>query len=196
MKEPEQIYFISRKSFRQWLEKNHDKNPGIWMIFYKKHTNTECIKYNEALEEALCFGWIDSIIKRIDNDRYVRKFTPRTNTSNWSDLNKRIVLSLIEKGIMTEWGLKKIDVYMKTGNVDWDIKELKKDREKKDVQIPDFILKKFSENEPALTNFNSLARTYKRQYINWITSAKRQETILKRLNESVELLKENRKPGL
>jgi uncharacterized protein YdeI (YjbR/CyaY-like superfamily) len=166
------------------------------MIFYKKHTNTECIKYNEALEEALCFGWIDSIIKRIDNDRYVRKFTPRTNTTNWSDLNKKIVLSLIEKDIMTEWGLKKIDVYMKTGRVDWDIKELKKDREKKDVQIPDFILKKFSENEPALTNFNSLARTYKRQYINWITSAKRQETILKRLNESLELLKENRKPGL
>lgn len=62
------------------------------MIFYKKHANIECIKYNEALEEALCFGWIDSIIEKIDNDQYVRKFTPRTNTTKWSELNKKIVI--------------------------------------------------------------------------------------------------------
>ena len=192
----EQIYFNSRESFRNWLEKNHDQSLGIWMIFYKKHANIECINYNEALEEALCFGWIDSIIKKVDKDRYVRKFTPRMNTSKWSDLNKKIVISLIEKGKMTEFGLKKFDIYLKTGKVDWESKNSKNDTKKKEFNIPAFILKSFAENEPALTNFNNLAHTYKRHYILWITNAKREETILNRLKESIELLKENKKLGL
>lgn len=196
MKELERIYFNRRESFRNWLEKNHNKSFIIWMIFYKKHLNTECIKYNEALEEALCFGWIDSIIKKVDDDQYLRKFTPRSNFSNWSDLNKRIVLSLMEKGKMTEAGLNKIDVYLKTGRVDWESKGSKKDKVKKEFHVPNFILKAFAENEPALTNFNNLAQTYKRHYIIWITYAKREETILNRLKESIELLKENRKLGL
>jgi uncharacterized protein YdeI (YjbR/CyaY-like superfamily) len=126
----------------------------------------------------------------------VRKFTPRTNISQWSDFNKKIVLSLIEKGKMTEAGLEKIDSYLKTGRVDWESNVAKIDEEKKEFQVPDFIQRAFSENEPALTNFNNLARTYKRHYILWITNAKREETILNRLNESIGLLKENRKLGL
>jgi len=196
MKELEHIYFNNRESFRNWLEKNHGKSFGIWMIFYKKHVNTECIKYREALEEALCFGWIDSITKKVDDNQYVRKFTPRTNVSNWSDLNKKIVLSLIKNGRMTEAGLKKIDVYLKTGNVNWENKKIKEEPRKKELQVPDFILKAFAKNEPALTNFNNLARSHKRNYILWITDAKREETILKRLNESIKLLKENRSLGL
>jgi len=196
MKELENVYFDSRESFRSWLEKNHNESIGIWMIFYRKQKNNECIKYNEALEEALCFGWIDSIIKKVDDDRYVRKFTPRTNISNWSDINKKIVLSLIEEGKMTEAGLAKIDIYLKTGSVDWESKGPQENEEKKEFQLPDFIFKAFSDNEPALTNFNNLAQTYKRHYILWITTAKREETMLNRLQESIGLLKENRKLGL
>jgi len=192
MGELEHKYFDSRKSFRNWLEKNHNSSLGIWMIFYKKHINIAQIEYNEALEEALCFGWIDSIIKKVDDDQYLRKFTPRTNISKWSDLNKKTVLSLINKGQMTEAGLRKIDVYLKTGKVDWDVKSSKEN----EFHIPDFILKEFAENEPALTNFNNLAQTYKRHFILWITTAKREETILARLKESIELLKENKKLGL
>ena len=125
MKELEQIYFKSKESFRSWLEGNFDKSSGIWILFYRKHVSIECIEYIEALEEALCFGWIDSIIKKIDKDQYVRKFTPRTNKTKWSALNKKMVITLIEKGRMTEEGLKKIDVYLKTGRVDWENKELK-----------------------------------------------------------------------
>jgi uncharacterized protein YdeI (YjbR/CyaY-like superfamily) len=196
MKELEQIYFDSRESFRNWLENNHKKSLGIWLIFYKKHLDIECIEYNEALEEALCFGWIDSIIKKVSDDQYVRKFTPRTNISNWSDLNKNIVLSLIEKGKMTKAGLEKIDIYIKTGRIDWECKSLKNDNKEKELGIPDFIRKAFAENEPALTNFNNLALTYKRHYILWITTAKREETVLCRLKESIGLLKENRKLGM
>ncbi len=162
------------------------------MIFYRKQKDYECIKYDEALEEALCFGWIDSIIKKVDDDRYVRKFTPRTNISKWSDLNKKIVLSLMEKGKMTKAGLEKIDIYLKTGKVDWESNMAIKN----ELQIPDFIIKAFSDNEPALTNFNNLAQTYKRHYILWITTAKREETVQNRLQESIGLLKENRKLGL
>ena len=196
MKELEHIYFKSRESFRNWLEKNHNKSLGIWMIFYKKHVNIDCAKYNEALEEALCFGWIDSIIKKVDDEQYVRKFTPRTNISKWSDLNKKIVLSLIENGRMTNAGLEKIDIYLKTGRVDWTIKKSIAERKANEIRVPDFILKGLAQNEPALTNFNNLANSYKRHYILWITNAKREETIFNRLKESIELLKENQKLGL
>ena len=196
MKELENLYFNSRESFRKWLEKNYNESIGIWMIFYRKQKNNECIKYNEALEEALCFGWIDSIIKKVNDDQYVRKFTPRTNTSKWSDLNKKLVLALIKKGRMTEAGLQKIDVYLKTGKVDWETSNIETVQKGKEFQVPDFILKAFAENEPALTNFNNLALTYKRHYILWITNAKREETIVNRLKESIGLLKENRKLGL
>jgi len=196
MAELEHKYFASRGDFRKWLEKNHDSSQGIWMVYYKKHLKSDCIEYSEALEEALCFGWIDSIIKKADDDHYLRKFTPRTDFSKWSDVNKRLVLSLISQGRMTEAGLRKIDVYLKTGRVDWDVSSPSVGREKKELLMPGFVIDEFGKNEPALTNFNSMAATYKRHYILWITSAKREETIQGRVKEAIELLKENRKLGL
>ena len=100
MKEINSIHFKNREELRNWLQNNHGSSPGIWMIFYKKHINIESVKYNDALEEALCFGWIDSIIKRIDDDKYVRKFTPRKDITKWSELNKKKAFELIQKGKM------------------------------------------------------------------------------------------------
>lgn len=196
MKELEQIHFSTPESFRSWLDANHSNSPGIWIIFYKKHVNIECIGYKEALEEALCFGWIDSLIKRIDNDKYARKFTPRTNKTKWSEINKKLVTALIKEGRMTEEGLKKIDIYIKKGSVDWEINDLKKENHKKEIDVPDFIIKEFAKNDLALANFNNLAQTHKKHYVIWVTSAKREKTILNRLKKSVELLKENSKLGL
>lgn len=195
MKELEQIFFSNRKSFHNWLQRNHDKSSGIWIIFYKKHVHVECIEYNEALDEALCFGWIDSIVKKIDHNRYARKFTPRTNTSKWSEVNKKKVTALLKAGRMTEMGLNKIDTYLRTGRVEWEDKGIKEEKTK-EIHISDFIIEELARNEPALTNFNNLAQTYKGHYLHWITAAKREETIRKRLKESVELLKENKKLGL
>ena len=195
MKELEHKYFDSREAFRKWLQVNNDKSPGLWIKFYKKHLNIKCITYTEALEEALCFGWIDSIIKKIDDDQYVRKFTPRTNTANWSEINRKIVIRLIKEGRMTEAGLNKIDLYLKTGELRWDDNNLKRKPEEPS-EIPDYIIREFAQNEPALKNFNNLSRTFKRQYLLWITSAKREETRQSRLQESVGLLKENKKLGL
>ncbi len=196
MRELEQVFFENRASFRKWLGKNHKKSPGIWMVYYKKHTGTGCIEYSEALEEALCFGWIDSTLKRIDDERYVRKFTPRTNTSNWSDVNKKLVISLIEKGLMTESGLQKIDVWLKTGSIKWETEAKKTSIRDRELQVPESFLKALTENEPALMNFNNLSKSNRRPYIYWISSAKREETINKRIKEAIELLKENKTLGL
>jgi uncharacterized protein YdeI (YjbR/CyaY-like superfamily) len=195
MKELENIFFGNKDEFRKWLNKNHDKSPGIWVIFYKKHLNFDCIKYNELLEEVLCFGWIDSLIKKIDDDKYARKITPRTDTRKWSELNKKKVIELIKEGKMTEAGLNKIDHYLKTGKVDWPINK-SEIRESKEINIPEFIIEELARNEPALMNFNKLATTYKRHYILWITNARKEETIRSRLKESIGLLKENKKLGL
>jgi len=195
MRELENIYFRNKEEFRNWLEENHDTNPGIWVIFYKKHINIDCIKYNELLEEVLCFGWIDSLIKKIDDDKYARKITPRTNTQKWSELNKKKVIELIKEDKMTQAGLHKIDNYLKTGKVVWPVNKSGK-KELKENDIPDFIIKELAKNEPALINFNKLATTYKRHYLLWITNARKEETIRSRLKESIGLLKENKKLGL
>lgn len=195
MNDLENLYFPDEVSFREWLKTNHDKSPGIWLIFFKKSSETVCIEYHEALDTALCFGWIDSIIKRIDDARYARKFTPRKDTAKWSDFNKERVDELIKKGKMTESGLNKIDSYLKTGKVIWsESKTLKKKPAM--PQIPEFIIREFAKNEPALSNFNKLAPSYKYYYIFWITNAKREITQKSRLEESIRLLKENKKLGL
>src|SRR5512133_1742240 len=97
-KQLEYNHFRNQSEFRNWLSQEHSHNPGIWMVFYKKQINTQGISYNEALDIALCYGWIDSIIKRLDDDRYARKFIPRKDTVNWSTINKKKVLELVKNG--------------------------------------------------------------------------------------------------
>ncbi len=191
----EYIHFLNQGEFRKWLSYNHSHNPGIWMVFYKKHLKTEGISYDESLDEALCYGWIDSIIKRVDDDRYARKFIPRKDTVNWSAINKKKVLELVKNGSMTEAGLRKIDSYLKNGKIEWG-QEVAKAKITSDFEVPAFIIDEFSKNEPALKNFNLMAKTYKKHFILWITHAKREETIRNRLKESTELLKLNKKLGL
>ncbi len=103
-----QLHFEDRDSWRKWLKKNHSAVKEVWLIFFKQHTGKPVITYAAAVEEALCFGWIDSIIKRLDDDRYSRKFTSRTNMRNWSALNLQRVQALIASGRMTDLGLAKL----------------------------------------------------------------------------------------
>jgi uncharacterized protein YdeI (YjbR/CyaY-like superfamily) len=195
MKELEKQYFEDEASFRKWIAANHNKSPGIWIVFSKKHTGKECISYSDALDTALCFGWIDSLIKKIDESTYARKFTPRTNTSKWSEVNKKRIAELIKNGKMTETGLTKIESYLKTGEVTW-AESGHESKDRKRIECPAYILSEFSGNEPALSNFNALAPTYQRQYIMWITSAKREVTLKSRIHEAIGLLKEKRKLGM
>jgi uncharacterized protein YdeI (YjbR/CyaY-like superfamily) len=190
MKELNELYFTSRNEWRQWLKKNHSKYTGIWFIYYKDHTGKPSIPYEDSVEEALCFGWIDSIIKKIDDDRYARKFTIRKNDSKWSELNKRRVNKLIKSGLMTEAGMQKINAAKSSGN--WE----------KVIRIPPFedpppeFQAALEKNDLARNNFFNLANSYRRQYIGWISTAKKEETRNKRLIEAIKLLEKNQKLGL
>jgi uncharacterized protein YdeI (YjbR/CyaY-like superfamily) len=196
MTEPLFLHFTKRKDWHQWLLKNHSKFNEIWLIYFKNKASVKSITYEDSVDEALCFGWIDSIIKKIDDTKYARKFTLRTNPKKWSDLNIKRVRKLMAEGLMNKAGLDKIDKELlrkinKTG-----FSDLSGQKKLEDLEVPKFIINFFEENEPALKNFNKLAATYKRHYVLWITNAKKDDTIRKRLIESVILLKENKKLGL
>ena len=160
------------------------------MIYYKKHTGKPRIPYDDAVEEALCFGWIDSIVKKIDDKNFAQKFTPRKGKSNWSEANKKRVRKMIKEGKMTEAGLAKIREAKNSG--EW----FKTVPARKELVIPPYIEKALATNKKALDNFNNLADTYKRHFVGWITSAKREETRERRLMQAIRLLEQNKKLGM
>lgn len=180
------LYVTKRDEWRTWLEKNHHTEKEVWLIFYKKHTGKPTLLYDDAVEEALCYGWIDSIVKRIDDEKYCQKFTPRTKKSKWSELNKKRVKKLIKEGKMTEAGLAKIDEKMLN----------EKEVKKKELVIPPEIETALQANEKVWENFVNLAPGYKRQYIGWVMDAKREETRKRRLNELMIVLEKNEKLGM
>jgi uncharacterized protein YdeI (YjbR/CyaY-like superfamily) len=185
------LYVSNRNEWRRWLEKNGEKETVIWLIFYKKGSGKRSVPYPDAVEEALCFGWIDSIIKHMDDEKYIQKFTPRKERSKWSVLNVNRVRKMISQGRMTEKGLALFRYAEENGLLPEPGTKFRKD-----LVIPDFIADALSANIKASTYFNSLAPSYKRLYIFWIMDAKREETRMKRLQEAIGLLNEGKKLGL
>ena len=177
--------------WRKWLRENHSCVDEIWLVYFKKHTGIPSISYQDSLDEALCFGWVDSLIRRIDDDRYARKFTPRRDDSQWSLVNKTRVQELIAEGRMTEHGLFKVEAAKQSGS--WDNPVTKPETE---FEIPPEFEQALAENPEAAQFIESLAKTYRKQYIYWVASAKRPETREKRIAESIRLLSEGKKLGL
>jgi uncharacterized protein YdeI (YjbR/CyaY-like superfamily) len=186
----DELYVVNRSEWQKWLSQNHDTEEAVWLVYFKKHTGKPRIPYDDAVEEALCFGWIDSLVKRVDDEKYIQKFSPRKTGSTWSELNKKRAEKMIAEGKMTEAGMVKIEDAKKSG--EW----FRKPAAKKTLVVPPFIQTALNNNPKAKENFNRLAPTYKRHYIGWITSVKREETRIRRLNESLELLEQNKKLGL
>jgi uncharacterized protein YdeI (YjbR/CyaY-like superfamily) len=185
-----QLYVTDREQWRNWLTEHHAVVNGVWLIFYKKETLKPTICYEDAVEEALCFGWIDSIIKKIDDKKYARKFTPRKDKSKWSALNKKRVNKMIKEGRMTDVGLAKIKAAKKSGL--WE----KDGRPRISFEVPPEFAKVLAKNKEARENFDKLAPSYRRQYIGWIAVAKRAETKKRRIKESIALLKKGKKLGM
>ena len=185
-----QIYVTDREQWRNWLTEHHAGEAGVWLIFYKKQTRKPTIGYEDAVEEALCFGWIDSIIKKIDETKYVRKFTPRKNKSIWSALNRKRANKMIKEGRMTDVGLAKIKAAKKSGL--WE----KDGRPLISLDVPPELAKALAKNKKARENFDKLALSYRRQYIGWIAVAKRAETKKRRIEESIALLEKGKKLGM
>ena len=185
-----EMFFASRQEWRNWLQLNHQESDGIWLIYFKKHTKRESLSYNDAVEEALCFGWIDSVVKSIDNETYKQKYTPRRKNSIWSNVNKARVEKMINEGKMTNFGLAKVEEAKKNG--EWE----KAYGTRVKPELPEDLKAELQNNELAWQNFNKFAASYQTNYIYWLNAAKRPETREKRLKQIVNLASENRKPGI
>jgi uncharacterized protein YdeI (YjbR/CyaY-like superfamily) len=190
-KTTKRVYAASRDQWREWLAKNHKAKKEVWLIYYKKHTDKPRIPYDDAVEEAICFGWIDSTVKRLDEEKYAQKFTPRSAKSKWSQLNIQRAKRMIEEGRMTEAGLVKCQDAIKNSK-----KEPRTKPSKKRLTIPPYLKEALSVNKKVWENFNNLAPSYQRLYIGWIADAKKEETRKKRLKEAMILLKQNKKLGM
>jgi uncharacterized protein YdeI (YjbR/CyaY-like superfamily) len=187
----EKLYVTDRDKWRTWLKRNHKTKKEIWLIYYKKHTGKPRIPYDDAVEEALCFGWIDSTVKRLDDEKYIQKFTPRNTKSTWSELNIKRARKMIKEKKMTTPGLEKFNNAIKKK-----INKTEAKPQKKEIVIPSDLKKALTKNKKALGNFNNFAPSYKRMYIGWINSAKKQETKEKRIARVVAWSAKNQKPGM
>jgi uncharacterized protein YdeI (YjbR/CyaY-like superfamily) len=177
--------------WRTWLAQNHNCFSEVWLVYYKKETGLPTLDYKETLDEALCYGWVDSIIKKLDEQRYARKFTPRRADSSWSLVNKTRVEELIAAGRMAAPGLAKVEAAKKSGA--WENPTTKPEFE---FEIHSEFARALDENPAAAEFFESLAKTYRKQYIYWTGSAKREATREKRIKEAIKLLLEKKKLGL
>jgi uncharacterized protein YdeI (YjbR/CyaY-like superfamily) len=180
-----------RQAWREWLKANHDREDEIWLIYYKKATGIPSLDYHDTLDEALCYGWVDSLIKKIDEQKYARKFTPRRKDSKWSLVNKKRAEQLIRDRLMTEHGLVRVEAARKSGS--WDAPV---EKPMLDFSMPDEFAQALRNNPRAEETFNNLAPSYQKQYLGWIITAKRAQTLQKRIKESIRLLSEGKKLGL
>jgi uncharacterized protein YdeI (YjbR/CyaY-like superfamily) len=181
--------FADRDKWRAWLAENYQTEKELWLIFHKKHTGKPGLTHVEAVEEALCFGWIDGILKRIDDEKHTIRFSPRRRNSIWSEHNKKRIRKLIKEGRMTNAGLAKVREAKANGQ--WDKAAQREDT----ALVPAELAEALAGNERARLNFEGLAPSYRRQFIYWVAIAKRDETRRKRIEETIRLLVRNRKLG-
>jgi uncharacterized protein YdeI (YjbR/CyaY-like superfamily) len=185
-----ELYLTSRKEWRMWLEENHDTAEEVWLRYYKKPSGKPRIPYDAAVEEALCFGWIDGKIKRIDEDYYIQRFTPRRPGSRWSKYNVDRIRKLIREGLMDKAGLKAFQEALDKPELIYD------DRRDGNPVMPDDLNDKLSKNKTALENFMNFPQSSRRIYIEWLNSSKKPETRLRRIEKIIGFAEKNHKPGM
>jgi uncharacterized protein YdeI (YjbR/CyaY-like superfamily) len=176
----------SRARWRAWLEANHGSASEIWLVFHKPHTGRTSIDYEDSVEEAICFGWVDSLIRRLDDDRYARKFTPRKSNSYWSDLNRKRYSKLEALGLLAPAGRDRAPSEANRYP----------HRHKRSAGVPAYIEKAFKAERRAWATFERLTPRERTLYVGWIDSAKREETKARRIEKAVRLLAAGKKIGL
>jgi uncharacterized protein YdeI (YjbR/CyaY-like superfamily) len=174
----------SRLAWRKWLDQNHEKRESIWLIIAKKGSGLPTLPIEDAIEEALCYGWIDSLPNKVDENRYKVLMSPRKPKSNWSKINKKRAYKMIKAGLMTPSGMKMISLARKTGT--WNALE-NVDR----LIMPDDLKKACTKNKKALHYFDQFPPSAKRGILEWIGNAKTTETRIKRIDETVSLAATN-----
>ncbi|AFK02603.1 hypothetical protein Emtol_1457 [Emticicia oligotrophica DSM 17448] len=178
------IYLENRNAWRSWLIENHASEKNIWIKIYKKQSQTPSVYYDEAVDEALCFGWVDSSIKKGNDEFYYQFFAKRNPKSNWSRINKAKVEKLLSEGLMAEAGLKMVEIAKEIGT--WtaldDVENL--------ISPPD-LQEKLEQNPTAKGYFEAFPRSVKRGILEWLLNAKQAETRQKRIEEIVSLAEKN-----
>ena len=170
--------------WHSWLKEYHSTKEGVWLVFHRPGSGVPSITYGEALDEALAYGWIDSVIRRIDDKKYARKFTPRRPYSIWSRLNIERIGRLSKERRMTKWGL---DAFTKrTGEV-----SVLERINAEGVKIPQDLNDALKKNGKARINFERMAPSHRKRYLIWISGAKRPETRQRRITEAVVLIAQN-----
>ena len=181
------LSFKNRDEWRKWLEKNHRKEKEVWLVHYKKHVGKIGIQLEEAVEEALCFGWIDGKLRKVDKERFILRYSPRKVNSVWSKLNRERVERLMKAGKMTAAGLSIIEEAKKRGSWNQAYTNLKRDR------IPPDLRKALAEDKRALDNFQRFANSYRNMYIHWVKSATTGKTRRERIEKVVKQASQNKK---
>ncbi|MDR2285371.1 MAG: YdeI/OmpD-associated family protein [Sphingobacterium sp.] len=181
IKEVETYYPQSPEDWRQWLEENHLSKQSIWLVYYTKKSNIPSISWREAVDEALCFGWIDSTTKKVDDSSFIQYFSKRKPKSIWSKINKEIVQSLIDAHRMTKAGFESIEIAKQNGS--WTILD-----QVEELIIPADLEIAFNKHTGSKDYFLSLSKSTRKIILSWIVLAKRQETREKRINEVAESL--------
>lgn len=180
MKDKEHHYFKNSKEWRDWLHKNHDSSKGVYLIFYRVNSTFESMRWEEAVQVAICYGWIDSTVKKMDDESRKQFFSPRKDKSVWSKLNKTYIEKLIQDNLMHESGLKKIHAAKQNGS--WESLDAVEN-----LEIPTDLQLAFDNNETAYNNYKNFSFTYKKSYLYWLNQAKREETRLNRITEIIKL---------
>lgn len=186
-KETETYYPKNRQEWRRWLQNNHDKKQSVWLIYYKKKSNIPTITYSEAVDEALCFGCIDSKTKSLDDVKFMQFFSKRKPNSVWSKVNKERIERLTNDGLMTKAGFEIIETAKKNGA--WKVLD-----EMEALVIPKDLDAELDKRTGAKSYFLGLSRSDRRNILQWLRLAKRQETRQKRITEIAELAEQNLKP--
>lgn len=182
------IYARDRKEWRAWLEKNHLTEKKVGLIKYKKHTGKPSLTHKESMDEAICFGWIDTTIKRLDEDRYLRYFAKRSKNSRWSTATQSYARALIKQKLMTPEGLKYYKEGLKKPTIDEGIS--------KNPDVPEDLKQALVAHPEAQTNFASFAPSYRRTFLRWLEKAKLPETRKRRIAVIVHRARTNKKQFL
>ncbi len=178
------IYLESRNAWRSWLKENHASEKNVWLKIYKKQSQIPSVYYDEAVDEALCFGWVDSSIKKGNDEFYYQFFAKRNPKSNWSRVNKAKIEKLINEGLMAESGLKMVEIAKETGT--WTALD-----DVENLISPTDLQEKLDQNPMAESYFEAFPRSVKRSILEWLLNAKQVETRQKRIEEIVSLAKKN-----
>jgi uncharacterized protein YdeI (YjbR/CyaY-like superfamily) len=178
----------SVENWRDWLAEHHDSESEVWLIFHKKRSGVDSIDYSDAVDEALCFGWVDSLVKRLDDRRYALKFTPRRSESRWSATNRKRYEALKASGRLKPAGLNRAPTERSYSP--------KPVRLEMPSKLPPYLQTALSNHPRAKRHFEALPPSQRRRYFAWIESAKQEETKRRRLKEAIRLLSAGKLLGL